>query len=130
MRWRQLINDNRGKINVNLAMSFMGDHYDTWRKEERQDGLTLCRHIDKDELGIDDMVWGPFTPAGAVQAKATDSKLASGMQLWAIIGHPCGTPFDAENFLSEHPEFSYQKEFLRNMPAGMDSFSENDTLPP
>jgi hypothetical protein len=39
------------------------------------------------------------------------------MQLWAIMGHPCGTPFDADEFLSGHPEFSYQKEFLKNMPS-------------
>jgi hypothetical protein len=108
---------SRGKIDVGLAMSFMSDHYDTWRKEEKQTGLTLCGHIDKDEAGAPDMGWGPFTPAGAVQAKATDSKLASKMQLWAIMGHPCGTPFEADKFLIEHPEFSYQKEFLKNMPS-------------
>lgn len=117
LRWRQLINENRGKIDVGLAMSFMGDHYDTWRKEERLSRLTLCGHLDKDELGSSDMGWDPFTPAGAVQAKATDTRLASSMQMWAIMGHPCGTSFDADKFLSEHPEFSYQKEFLRNMPG-------------
>lgn len=117
LRWRQLMSENRGKLDVGLAMSFMSDHYDTWRKEEKQTGLTLCGHIDKDEAGAPDMGWGPFTPAGAVQAKATDSKLASKMQLWAIMGHPCGTPFEADKFLIEHPEFSYQKEFLKNMPS-------------
>lgn len=117
LRWRQLINENRGKIDIGLAMSFMGDHFDTWRKEEKQSGLTLCGHIDRDEAGAADMGWGPFTPAGAVQAKATDSRLASEMQLWAIMGHPCGTPFDSEKFLFAHPEFSYQKEFLRSMPG-------------
>jgi hypothetical protein len=39
------------------------------------------------------------------------------MKLWAIIGHPCGEPFLANEFLSAHPEFSFQKDFLKDMPG-------------
>jgi len=39
------------------------------------------------------------------------------MKLWAIIGHPCGQSFHAEEFLAAHPEFSFQKSFLRDMPG-------------
>jgi hypothetical protein len=109
--------ENRGRIDVNLAMEFMGDHFDTWRNIEKASRLTLCGHLDEDEAGSPDMGWPAHTPAGAVQGKATDSGLASEMKLWAIIGHPCGEPFYAGKFLSSHPEFSYQKEFLRDMPA-------------
>jgi hypothetical protein len=52
-----------------------------------------------------------------VQAKATDGQLASKMKLWAIIGHPCGEPFYVKEFLTAHPEFSFQKDFLRDMPG-------------
>jgi hypothetical protein len=117
IRWKELIRDNKGKIDVNSAMTFMGDHFDTWRNTEKASGLTLCGHIDEDQDGSPDMGWPSFTPAGAVQAKATDSRLASEMKLWAIIGHPCGQPFDAGEFLSAHPEFSFQKDYLRDMPG-------------
>jgi hypothetical protein len=63
------------------------------------------------------MGWASFNPAGAVQAKATDGRLASEMKLWAIIGHPCGEPFHAEEYLAGHPEYSFQKGFLKDMPG-------------
>lgn len=117
LRWDGIINDNKGKIDVHAAMKFMGDHIDTWRKKDQASGLTLCGHIDTDKVGAPDMGWPAFTPAGAVQAKATDGNLAKEMKLWAIIGHPCGEPFIASGFLSAHPEFSYQQQFLRDMPG-------------
>jgi CTP:phosphocholine cytidylyltransferase-like protein len=117
LRWDELMKEYRGKIDVNAAMKFMGDHFDTWRKTEKASGLTLCGHIDEDETGSPDMGWPAFTPAGAVQGKATDGTLAAQMKLWAIIGHPCGHPFYAKEFLFAHPEFGYQEDFLKDMPA-------------
>lgn len=117
LRWQEIMKGNKGRIDVDAAMRFMGDHHDTWRKTEKASGLTLCGHIDEDEAGSPDMGWPSFTPAGAVQAKATDGQLASEMKLWAIIGHPCGQLFHAKEFLDAHPAFSYQKDFLRDMPG-------------
>ena len=117
LRWEELMKEYKGKIDVDAAMKFMGDHYDTWYKKEKSSGLTLCGHFDGDEVTA--TYWGQpgFDPNGAVQGKATDGTLAMGMKFWAIIGHPCGQPFIASKFLSAHPEFSYQKEFLRDMPG-------------
>lgn len=117
VRWEELMKEYKGKIDVDAAMKFMGDHYDTWRKIEKASTLTLCGHADADEAGAP--CWGtpPFEPSGAVQGKATDGELASDMKLWAIMGHPCGEPFIAKDFLKEHPEFNYQEEFLRDMPG-------------
>jgi hypothetical protein len=39
------------------------------------------------------------------------------MKFWAIMGHPCGEPFNARDFLTAHPEYRYQKDFLRDMPG-------------
>jgi hypothetical protein len=117
LRWEEILKENKGKIDVNAAMKFMGDHFDTWNKKEKAGGLTLCGHIDADSVGSPDMGWPSFTPAGAVQGKATDGSLASEMNLWAIIGHPCGESFIAKDFLAAHPEFSYQQGYLRDMPG-------------
>jgi hypothetical protein len=117
LRWDEIMKESKGKINVDAAKKFMGDHYDTWRKKEFIGALTLCGHIDLDSIGAPDMGWPAFNPAGAVQAKATDGTLASEMKLWAIIGHPCGEAFIAGDFLAKHPEFNYQKEYLRDMPS-------------
>jgi hypothetical protein len=116
-RWEELLKDNKGKIDVDAAMRFMGDHYDTWRKQDKASSLSLCGHNDEDEAGCTSFDWAPFYPTGAVQAKATDGTLAAEMKLWAIMGRPCGEPFNAAKFLEAHPQFSWQKNYLRDMPS-------------
>ena len=116
-RWEEILKENKGKIDVDAAMKFMGDHHDSWRNIDKASGLTLCGHIDTDEIGAPDIGWPAYTAAGAVQGKATDGNLAKEMKLWAIMGHPCGEPFIASKFLSAHPEFSYQQQYLRDMPG-------------
>lgn len=125
-RWEQLMKENRGKIDVDAAMRFMGDHYDTWRKQDKASSLSLCGHNDEDERGCPNFDWKPFYPDGAIQAKATDGTLASEMKLWAIMGRPCGEPFNAAKFLEAHPEFSWQKSFLRDMPGEKWALFEKD----
>ena len=117
IRWEEILTENKGKLDVTGVTKFMGDHYDTWRKKDQASGLTLCGHIDSDSTGTGDMGWPAFTAAGAVQGKVTDGNLAGDMKLWAIMGHPCGDTFHASEFLTAHPEFNYQKEFLRDMPG-------------
>ena len=117
IRWEELLKEYKGKIDVETSMQFMGDHFDTFRKADRPGALTLCGHIDEDESGSP--CWGQpgFYPSGAVNGKATNGSLAAELKLWAIIGHPCGSPFIAKEFLQKHPEFSYQSEFLKDMPS-------------
>jgi len=118
LRWDVLVKEYKGKIDVESAKAFMGDHYDIRRKEEKAGRFSLCGHIDEDEVGKNEISWsGAWFPAGAVQAKATDSNLAGNMQFWAIMGRPCGKPFNAKSFLEAHPEYDFQKEFLRDMPG-------------
>jgi hypothetical protein len=117
VRWEQLMKDNKGRIDVNAAMKFMADHYDTWRKQDKASALSLCGHNDTDENGCKAFSWAPFYPDGAIQAKATDGSLAGDMKLWAIMGRPCGEPFIASKFLEAHPDFNWMKEYLRDMPG-------------
>jgi hypothetical protein len=117
LRWEELMKENKGEIDVESAKAFMSDHYDMRRNQEKASRFTLCGHIDEDEIGKNEISWnGAFFHAGAVQAKATDSELADKMMFWAIMGHPCGQPFDAAGFMAAHPEYGFQKEYLRDMP--------------
>ncbi|MBK7712799.1 MAG: peptidase C45 [Bacteroidales bacterium] len=118
LRWDVLMKEYKGKIDIEAAKSFMGDHYDMNRKQEKAGRFSLCGHLDEDEKGVPEVSWdGAYFAAGAVQAKATDGKLAARMQLWAIMGHPCGRPFIAKSFLDAHPEYNIQKDYLRDMPG-------------
>lgn len=126
LRWDELMKENKGKIDVQLAEKFEADHFDAYTKKEGADGRTLCGHSDASATG--DKGWGvaAFDPMGAVQGKVTDSDMASHMELIARAGHPCGENFYAKPFLAAHPQFDWQAPVLRNMIAGpWTEFQEN-----
>lgn len=117
-RWDVLLKEFKGKIDIETAKKFMGDHYDMRINKDNASRCSLCGHLDEDETGPAGMNWdAAHYPAGAVQGKVTDGTMAKNMQLWAIMGHPCGKPFIAKAFLDAHPEYSFQKEFLKDMPG-------------
>ncbi|MGH9689548.1 MAG: C45 family autoproteolytic acyltransferase/hydrolase [Candidatus Acidiferrales bacterium] len=118
VRWDQLLNENKGKIDAGMAEAFLADHYDAFTKKTGPDLRTLCGHGDVTPAG--EPSWGirPYDPSGAVQGKVIDSNMAEAMTFIARIGHPCGTDFDAAKFLNEHSEYSWQSPVLRDMDAG------------
>ena len=118
IRWEQLLNGNRGKIDASLAEVFIADHYDTFTKKEGANGRTLCGHSDMQSETLPNSTSPPFSPSGAVQGKVMDSRMAQQMDFIARIGHPCGINFDAAKFLSDHPEYSWESPVLRDMIAG------------
>jgi hypothetical protein len=117
-RWEELMKENKGKIDIDIAKSFMSDHFDMLRNKEKGGRFSLCGHLDEDDAGVAGVTWGSaHFAAGAVQGKVVDSKLASKMQFWAIMGHPCGETFNAKSFIDAHPEYSVQKDVLHDMPG-------------
>jgi hypothetical protein len=117
-RWEELLQANRGKIDVPLAQQMLGDHQDTVLHKDQPGERTLCGHTDISPRGISLWTWDPYYPGGAVQGKAADSSMAAALSLTARIGHPCGGDFSAAPFLAAHPEYAWQAPFLRDMKAG------------
>jgi len=118
VRWEELMKQSQGKIDVALAEQFLSDHFDSYQNKEETNERALCGHSDTSPRGIKVWGWEPYYPGGAVQGKATDSDMASKMQLTARAGHPCGADFHAKEFLAQHPEFGWQAPLLRDMKAG------------
>jgi hypothetical protein len=118
VRWEQLLNENKGKIDVSLAQQMLADHVDSFEKQTGANERTLCGHVDASARGVSLWEWGAFYPGGAVQGKATDSTMTKDMRLVARMGHPCGEDFLAKPFLAAHPEFAWQEPYLRDMKAG------------
>ena len=115
-RWLQLMSENKGKINVAMAQTFLADHVDTFEKKEDPDERTLCGHIDLSPRGLPE--WQkPYGPAGAVQNKAADAAMAADMSLMAALGHACARDFSADGFLRAHTEFGWQKPVLRDLKS-------------
>jgi hypothetical protein len=117
-RWDQLLNGNKGKIDVSLAEIFLADHFDSYAKKEGANLRTLCGHGDASSEVPPGSSAKPYEPFGAVQGKAMDSSMAEAMRFLARVGHPCGVSFDAAKFLAHHSEYSWESPVLVDMNAG------------
>jgi Phospholipase B len=118
IRWDELMKENKGRIDIQLAEQFESDHYDTYTRTDQADERTLCGHSESSPRGVQVFDWAPYYPGGSVQGKVTDSRLAAIMSLVARRGHPCGTDFIAAPFLKAHPEYSWMAPVLQDMKAG------------
>src|SRR5947209_8134788 len=112
--WQQLLKENKGKLDVEMAEKFLGDHYDTFAKKEQPNERTLCGHVEDSPRGTGDS-WGPFYPAGSAIAQAADANMAEQMTMAAQAGHSCQKPFKAADFLAAHKEFGWMKPALIDM---------------
>ncbi len=117
-RWEQLMAENKGKIDVNLAERFMADHVDSVTGKTEPSERTLCGHFELSSRGSGAGSWQPaYGTAGAAQNKSTDSAMAAKMEFVAAAGHACGLDFIAAKHLREHPELAWEKPELRDMKA-------------
>ena len=115
-RWLTLMQQNKGRIDIAAGQRFLADHFDSYEGKLLPSERTLCGHIELSPRGV--AAWElPYAPSGAVQNKVTDAAGAEKMSLTAALGHACGTPFKAARHLAAHPDFTWQKDILRDMPA-------------
>lgn len=123
IRAEELIQQSKGRIDVEMAEKFLSDHVDSFDKtastqKPAPNERNLCGHVDVSPRGVKEWEWAAYNPGGSVQGKATDSAMAANMSFVARAGHPCGADFLAADFLEHHPEYSWQKPLLRDMKAG------------
>lgn len=116
VRWQQLMEENKGRIDVEMAKTFMADDYDVIEKRHNACERTLCGRNDLSPRGM--KPWQKeYGPAGAVQNKAADAKMASEMRMFAAMGPQAGPAFKASAHIAAHPEFDYQAGVLKDLPA-------------
>jgi hypothetical protein len=115
VRWKQLMKENTGKINLELGKKMEADHFDTYLNTNTPDMRTLCSHpdLDPDPYGVD----VPYSPWGTLDGKIVDSKMAKQMSFVARWGSACGTPFVAKDFLEKHMQFDWMDGLIKDRPA-------------
>jgi hypothetical protein len=115
VRWKLLMKENAGKINLEMAKDFEADHYDTYLNSNTPDMRTLCAHydLDSDVFGADI----PFSPRGTVDGKVIDSKMAKQMSFVARWGSACGIPFDAKAYIQKHQQFDWMSGLIKDRPT-------------
>ena len=115
VRIPQLIEENKGKIDVSFAKRFIGDHYDVYLgKKNNPCSRTICSHYDLDarEYMSDYTRPKPFQPRGAIDGAILDAKMAKEMQFVMRYGNSCGTPFIVDKFIQKHPQWGHLKPYL------------------
>jgi hypothetical protein len=117
VRWKQLMAQHRGKIDVSLAKALEADHFDTYTNTIRPGGRTLCGHH-AIETDYAPGPWSvPFSPWGTVDAKVVDAAMAKRMSFAARWGSACGRAFDAKQFLRDHAQFDSLEGLLKDLPS-------------
>jgi hypothetical protein len=117
VRAEEILNANEGKVDVALAKRYLGDHYDSYeKKDDAPSERTLCGHVDLSPRGMGDW-FGPWGPAGTVQAKVADAAMVGRMALEAAMGHPCGRTWRAGPHLAQHADYAWTKPLMRDLVA-------------
>ncbi|HKV41938.1 MAG TPA: C45 family peptidase, partial [Blastocatellia bacterium] len=78
-RWEQLMRQNKGRIDVEMAKQMESDGFDVIAKKRSPDERSLCGCIELSPRGIGDD-WGKYFPGGTAQSKVIDSTLAHDME--------------------------------------------------
>ncbi|HTQ21447.1 C45 family autoproteolytic acyltransferase/hydolase [Mycobacterium sp.] len=114
VRWRQLLGQYNGRIDVEVGKRMMGDTFDTYLGYIHPSARTICAHSDVDPCHFSGLT--PFTPFGSVDGKVATSADIKALNLWARCGRADGTEFDAEQFLRQHPQWDWQRGYLKGRP--------------
>ncbi|HAQ17809.1 MAG TPA: hypothetical protein DCR40_01095 [Prolixibacteraceae bacterium] len=117
VRWKQLMKENAGKINLERAKEFEADHFDTYLNTSKPGSRTLCAHYDLDPHSQTPGWAEPFYPAGILDGKVIDSKMAKQMSFISKWGSACDLPFDAKAFLEAHPQYEWMTGLIKDRPT-------------
>jgi hypothetical protein len=117
VRWKQLMKQYVGKIDVSLAKEFEADHIDTYVKKKEPSGRTLCGHFELQDQPAGNWPGVPYGCSGTVDGKVVDATMARAMSFSARWGSACGRPFVAQDYLTAHPQFDWMTDILKSRPS-------------
>jgi len=114
LRWYALMEQYKGQIDADLAMSFEADQFEQALGKINPGGFVLMARMEISDRPEVPGVAAP-RPFGANEAKVITADLAKNMSFWARMGHPDGSPFTWEPFFAEYPQFAWQAPYLRDL---------------
>jgi|688.fasta_scaffold202496_2 hypothetical protein len=116
VRLAELMDEYKGKLNIQAAQEIIADHYDVYLKKDNPCSRTCCSHYELDarEYMSDPSRPKPFQPRGALDGNVCDTTMAKAMSFSLRWGSSCGTPFDKNKFCDEHREWDYLRPYLND----------------
>jgi hypothetical protein len=118
VRLADLMDSNKGKLNIEIAQKIIADHYDVYLHKENPCSRTCCSHYELDarEYMSDQSRPKPFQPRGALDGNAVDTTMAKKMSFSLRWGNSCGMPFDKNKFCDENRVWDYLRPYLEDRP--------------
>jgi hypothetical protein len=120
VRLGDLMDEYKGKINIDIAKKIIADHYDVYlEKDNNPCSRTICSHYELDarEYMSDPSRPKPFAPRGAVDGIVCDTALAKNMSFDARWGSSCGTPFIAAEYFKKHRQYEKFAPYIKDRPS-------------
>ena len=120
VRLGDLMDEHKGKINIDIAKKIISDHHDVYlEKDDNPCSRTVCSHYDLDprEYMSEPGRPKPFAPHGAVDGIVCDTNLVKKMSFIARFGNSCGTPFIADEFSKKHRQYYKFAPYLKDRPS-------------
>ena len=120
VRLSDLMDEHKGKINLDIAKTIISDHYDVYLKKDNNPcSRTVCSHYDLDarEYMSQSDRPKPYSPHGAIDGIVCDSNMAGKMSFFARYGNSCGMAFNASEFCKKHRQFERFCPYLKDRPS-------------
>jgi hypothetical protein len=119
VRIPDLMEEHKGKINIEVAKKIISDHYDVYLHKINPCSRTVCSHYDLDarEYMSDPSRPKPFQARGVVDGAVMDTASAKKMGFYMRWGNSCGIPFHAKEYCNDHRQWSQLAPYLRNRPT-------------
>ena len=120
VRLGELMDENKGKLNIEIAKKIISDHYDVYlNKENNPCSRTICSHYDLDarEYMSQENRPKPFSPHGTVDGIVCDTNLAKKMSFIGRFGNSCGIAFNKTEFCKTHRQWEKFCPYLKDRPS-------------
>ena len=120
VRLGELMDEHKGKINIEVAKQIISDHYDVYLlKDDNPCSRTVCSHYDLDarEYMSQESRPKPFAPHGAVDGIVCDTALAEKMSFIGKFGSSCDIGFDKDEFCKQHRQYEKFCPYLLDRPS-------------
>ena len=131
VRLSELMDENKGKLNVEIAKKIIADHYDVYLQKENKCSRTVCSHYDLDPREYMSAPGRPlpFAPHGAVDGFVCDSNMAKKMAICGRYGNSCGTPFIKDDFIKKNRQYEIFGPYLKDRPSEEWTLLSDNTEP-
>ena len=120
VRLGELMDEYKGKINIDVAKTIIADHHDVYlHKDNNPCSRTVCSHYDLDPREYMSQADRPtpFKPQGAVDGIVCDTAMALKMGFAARFGSSCGMAFKKDEFCKKHRQWEMFAPYLKDRPS-------------